>query len=188
MKRWAVGIVMACAAGIVGACMGAGVVQLSADTYRLSRADGGGRYPDAAAMKAAVVEDANAFASSRGKIAVEVATREETMRTGHLSTIDYDFKLVAPGEPAPAAAAAVPAVPTAPSAPAVALPAERGPAAVPAAGTAATVVPAAVVPSAGSEGKPDLYTELIKLDELRRRGILTDEEFQALKAKLIAGR
>ncbi len=38
------------------------------------------------------------------------------------------------------------------------------------------------------KSKPDLYAELIKLDELRKRRILTDEEFQALKATLIAGR
>jgi hypothetical protein len=32
----------------------------------------------------------------------------------------------------------------------------------------------------------DLYTELIKLDELRKRGILTEEEFQAEKKKVLS--
>jgi hypothetical protein len=31
----------------------------------------------------------------------------------------------------------------------------------------------------------DLYTELIKLDDLRKRGILTEEEFQAEKKKVL---
>lgn len=31
----------------------------------------------------------------------------------------------------------------------------------------------------------DLYTQLLKLDDLRKKGILTEEEFQALKAKVI---
>jgi hypothetical protein len=33
----------------------------------------------------------------------------------------------------------------------------------------------------------DLYTELTKLDDLRKKGILTDEEFQAQKKKLLNG-
>jgi hypothetical protein len=45
--------------------------------------------------------------------------------------------------------------------------------------------------AASRPGKPfqeqnDLYTELMKLDDLRKRGILTDEEFEAQKAKLLA--
>lgn len=31
----------------------------------------------------------------------------------------------------------------------------------------------------------DLYTELLKLDDLRKRGILTDEEFQSEKKKVL---
>ncbi|MXV08448.1 SHOCT domain-containing protein [Xanthomonas sp. LMG 9002] len=32
----------------------------------------------------------------------------------------------------------------------------------------------------------DLYTELLKLDDLRKKGLLTDAEFQAQKAKLLS--
>ncbi len=35
------------------------------------------------------------------------------------------------------------------------------------------------------KGKPDLYTELKKLKELRNEGILTEEEFQIQKKKLL---
>jgi hypothetical protein len=31
---------------------------------------------------------------------------------------------------------------------------------------------------------PDLYTELMKLDDLRKRGVITEEEFQAQKKRL----
>ena len=31
----------------------------------------------------------------------------------------------------------------------------------------------------------DLYTELMKLDDLRKKGILTEEEFEAEKKKLL---
>jgi hypothetical protein len=36
-----------------------------------------------------------------------------------------------------------------------------------------------------TESKPDLYDELKKLDELRKSGILTDEEFDVQKRKLL---
>ena len=32
----------------------------------------------------------------------------------------------------------------------------------------------------------ELYSELVKLDDLRKKGILTDEEFQAEKKKLLS--
>jgi hypothetical protein len=35
------------------------------------------------------------------------------------------------------------------------------------------------------EPNKDIYTELMKLDDLRERGLLTDEEFQAQKRKLL---
>jgi len=35
------------------------------------------------------------------------------------------------------------------------------------------------------DDKPDLYTELMKLDDLRDKGILTDEEFETQKKKLL---
>jgi hypothetical protein len=38
-----------------------------------------------------------------------------------------------------------------------------------------------------SEKKNDVYAELIKLDDLRKRGILTDAEFEIQKKKLLAG-
>ena len=39
----------------------------------------------------------------------------------------------------------------------------------------------------GSGKSSDVYTELLKLDDLRKRGIITDVEFQAQKAKLLSG-
>jgi hypothetical protein len=182
MKPWAVGVVLASVACLAAGCMSPGVVKVSADTYKLSRVDAGGAFPDAAAMRASVIDEANAFARSRGMIAVPVSMTEDTMRVGHLSTVDYEFRLAAPGEPAPTTAgpAAKPAAPAANP-----VEAAREPGIV-----ADQNKPAAVdAPSAGkADAKPDLYTELIKLDELRKRGILTEEEFQALKTKLIAGK
>ncbi|MFA5058760.1 MAG: SHOCT domain-containing protein [Opitutaceae bacterium] len=41
-------------------------------------------------------------------------------------------------------------------------------------------------PAAAPASTTDLYAELTKLDELRQKGILTDEEFQAQKKKVLA--
>lgn len=207
MRRKRLGVVVAstAAAFLVGACMsasmGTGLTQLSADTYRLSRIDAVGRYPDVAALKAAVIEEADAFARGQGKTAVPISSHEETMRAGHLSTVEYKFRLAATGEPTPAPTAPTPA--PVQRASGVAEPSDRGTAA-----TAQPAVPAVAVPSAAAtapapavagsaaqpatpgttEARPDLYHELIMLDDLRQRGILTDAEFQALKTKLLAGK
>jgi hypothetical protein len=36
--------------------------------------------------------------------------------------------------------------------------------------------------------RPDIYTELMKLDDLRKKGVITEDEFQAEKAKLLNGK
>ena len=44
---------------------------------------------------------------------------------------------------------------------------------------------AQATPSAPSTA-PDMYSELLKLDELHKKGILTDAEFQAQKSRVLA--
>ena len=192
---------VAAAAFLVGGCssipLSTGLTQLSSDSYRISRVDGVGQYPDAAALKAAVVDEADAFARTHGKVAVPISSHEETMRAGHLSTVDYEFRLVAPGEPVPKPGAAAPVAVVAgpkesttgsatPPVPTTTGPAPAAPAAAVPTTEAAPAVPAAA--AGRPEPKPDLYNELIMLDDLRKRGILTDAEFQALKTKLLAGK
>jgi hypothetical protein len=52
------------------------------------------------------------------------------------------------------------------------------------------VVPVVVAPAASAAPQhlstDELYTELVKLDDLRKKGILTDDEFQAEKKKLLS--
>lgn len=38
----------------------------------------------------------------------------------------------------------------------------------------------------GPSPKKDFYAELLKLDDLKKRGIITDAEFEALKKKLLS--
>ena len=37
-----------------------------------------------------------------------------------------------------------------------------------------------------TDKKPDLYTELTKLDDLRKKGLITDAEFESEKQKLLS--
>ena len=41
-------------------------------------------------------------------------------------------------------------------------------------------------PQSGSKNQSDLYAELVKLDDLRKRGIITEAEFDAQKRKLLS--
>ena len=43
-----------------------------------------------------------------------------------------------------------------------------------------------LVYASGKESGQDIYAELTKLDDLRNRGILSDEEFKVRKAKLLS--
>ena len=63
-------------------CQNPGIVQLSPDTYMLSRVDHGGVFGNASALKAGVISDANAFAASQGKIAIPLAMKETPMVVG----------------------------------------------------------------------------------------------------------
>ena len=47
------------------------------------------------------------------------------------------------------------------------------------------VVPGPPAPGPGPSGGPSIPEQLIQLDDLRRRGILTDQEFQSKKAELL---
>ncbi len=53
-------------------------------------------------------------------------------------------------------------------------------------GTIAVPVAAAAPAAPPRLSTDELYTELVKLDDLRKKGILTDDEFQAEKKKLLS--
>ena len=149
----------------LAACANSPVVEISPDTYIISRSDKGGIFGDAAAMKMDVIQEANAFATSRGKVAIPISAKEVPVGFGRLATIEYQFRLVDPDSPE-------------------------------AKSTALTKQPDEIIERRNEYGgsvtirhedddKPDLYSELMKLEDLRQRGILTDEEFEAQKKKLL---
>jgi len=145
-------------------CSTLGVVQLSSDTYMLSRVEGKEGNGDVAALRAAVVKDANDFAARKGKVAIPLSTYTSPAAPGHLASVEYQFKLLAKDDPEAKAATLTPAAEAA----------ER-----------TETFPGNPGIMGEAPKPPDLYAELIKLDDLRKKGIITDAEFESEKKKLL---
>jgi hypothetical protein len=133
-----------------------------------------------------LIRQADAFAERQGKVAVGIPQAGTLTGIDRGGVVEYRFRLVDKGSSAPQAA---PPAATAPPKEASAPKAEK-PAPV-----ESPAQPLKPVEPSPKEAKPvpapdkgrDLYSELLKLDDLRKRGILTEEEFQAQKKKLLEG-
>ena len=154
---------------IVG-CANPGIVKLSPDTYMLSREAHGGIFASASALKASVINDANAFAENQGKVAIPLSAKEKPMGSGpaQWASFEYQFRVVEKNDPEVRRTSLVP------RADLVIEKTER--------------ITTEVKSKDQADKSKDTYTELIKLDDLRKRGILTDAEFNAQKAKLLEGK
>ena len=147
------------------ACANAGVVQVAPDTYILSKQDNAGIFGNFARFKTEVIQEANDFAKAKGKVAIPGTMNETTAAPGRFATFQYQFRLVDANDPS----------------------AQR---------VTLTKQPDLLIESTNrttadvnvrtqSQSNTDLYAELLKLDDLRKRGILTDAEFEAQKKKLL---
>ena len=88
---------------LAGCAHNTGVVQLSADTYLISKSSAAGAFAKVPAMKAEVVQQAHEFAARQGK-AIEPVSLHDTFPTHGFPSVDYQFRLVdktnAPATPA----------------------------------------------------------------------------------------
>jgi hypothetical protein len=99
-------------------------------------------------MKAHVIADADAFAKSKGKVAIPISTHEEPLQVCRsFASFDYQFRLVDPDVPAAKSTILLPR-----------------PNVVVEQNERKTVD----VQTTNKTEKPDLYTELMKLDDLRK--------------------
>lgn len=143
------------------------IVQLSPDTYMITRISYAGIFASMGKLKTGVIQDANNFAKSREKLAIAISAQERPVGgPGRFPQFEYQFRLVDPH--------GVDAKST-------------------------TLVPRADVVIENNHNiqadirsrdetpkDQDLYGELMKLDDLRKKGILTDAEFEAQKQKLLS--
>lgn len=135
------------------------VVSMGDNTYAITREAGTTFSRDTEALKAQAKEDAAKFCATQGKQlqVVDILVHKPLITMGYVQA-KIIFKAVDARNPS--------------------LTSEPAPVAV---GEKPTPVVVSEKPATG-----DLYTELIKLDDLRKRGILTEEEFQAEKKKVLS--
>lgn len=147
-------------------CANPSIVPLSPDTYMLTRTDKGGIFGNPSAMKADVLREASEFATAQGKVAIPVSMRETPLVVGvRFASIEYQFRVVDKTDPEARRVSLVPR-------PDVVI--EK---------TEKSSID--IKTRDQTERQKDVYAELIKLDDLRKRGILSDAEFDAQKRKLL---
>lgn len=153
---------------VLAGCANPGIVQVSPETYLLSREDHGGIFGSASALKVGVISDANAFAAGQGKVAIPISAHETPVGVmGKWAKFEYQFRVVDKNDPEVRRTALVPRAD---------IVIEK------------TENISADVRTKDESAKPkDVYAELIKLDDLRKKGILTDAEFEMQKKKLLSG-
>jgi len=140
-------------------CSNPGVVQLSPDTYILYGVDKGGIFGNSARLKANVIREANAFAASMGKVAVPISSAETPMFPGHFATFEYQFRVISSEDPEYKRSGQF---------------IDRG-----------SKSSLGVTVKSERNDSENVYSELIKLEDLRQRKIITEVEFEAQKKKLL---
>jgi hypothetical protein len=142
------------------------IVPLGHDTYSLTRSAENGFARNTEKLKAQALEDAAAYCAKLHKELKVVSTSEDkpfVPLTGFASA-KVVFKALDANDPqlrSPVAEA------------------------MPEAVVQAAAVPAAVESAAPRTETDLLYKDLMNLDDLRKRGLLTEEEFQAKRKKLV---
>lgn len=145
-------------------CAASDIVPMGTDSYMIAQTSAGGIFKPMSSLKSEVIQRANRFADSKGRVAIPIASKESPAYPGHMPSFEYQFRLVEKSDPRASGGALVP----------------RANIVV----ENKTFEEPGIGGSKATEGK-DIYVELIKLDELRKKGIITDTEFQAQKERLL---
>lgn len=139
---------------------------ISPGVYMISRTSAAGSVMvNMAQLKADTIDAANKFAESKGKIAVVVSMRDERPIPG-FPLVEYQFRLVDPGAVGDSTVVL-----------------KKAPDTVIQRNDNVTIKSDQPI---SREPQADLYSELLKLEDLKKRGLLTEDEFQAQKRKILA--
>ena len=139
------------------------------DTYTLYKEDHAGVFGNATTLRAEVISEANIFAEGQGKIAIPIAAKSHftTGRPADWNTFEYQFRLLDKNDHTTARTHLIPG------------------------SDVVAYDTGKVVGAAGTETKSqpakstDVYDELTKLDELRKKGIINQDEFDAQKKRIL---
>jgi len=148
-------------------CKNPEIVPVSPDTYILYREDHAGIFGSFASLKAGVIQDANAFAAKIGKIAIPISTKEKPLGggPGQWASFEYQFRVVDKDDPETRRTSINPR-------PDFVVENKKN-------------ITADIKIKDQTDKPKDIYTELSKLDDLRKRGIITESEFETQKRKLL---
>ena len=154
------------------------IVQVTPDTYMIFKEDHKGIFGSLAKMKIGIIKQANEYAASQGKVLIPISCKEKPLGNGpaQWASFEYQFKLVPKDDPEAKRTALG-------SCPDVVVQSTQS--------VTADVTlrddkqGAEAGPGAAGDKSPDLYAELLKLDDLHKRDILTDAEFESEKRKLL---
>jgi hypothetical protein len=146
------------------------IVQLSPDTYLITKEDHGGIFGSLAKMKVKIIKQANGFAAKQGKIAIPLSSVERPLGHGpaQWASFEYQFRVVDKGDAEARRTSLTPR-----------------PEVVVAVDTTSRTPPAPV--SSSTVTKTDeIYNSLLKLDDLRKRGLITDAEYETQKKRILS--
>lgn len=143
------------------------VVRVSPDTYMVRIEDHGGIFAfNRGKMKSAAMQKANDFAESKGKVAIPVNLHEHPVGIlGDWAAVEYQFRVVSEDDPEARRTSLTP----------------RADVVI----EKTSNMRGNIVTKDASKGESDLYDQLIRLDDLRSKGILTNEEFIEQKKILL---
>ena len=150
----------------LGACTSSGVMPLGPDTYAI----GTSNEISAAWAKKSALKDAESFCQSKSKIVVPMNERTGSRVDSwgdKMSTYDFTFRCLAANDPDLTRAEM--------KGPPVDVNVDNN------------VDISSGVTSESTTPDYELFTELKKLDQLRKDGVLTEEEFQQQKRKVLDG-
>jgi len=167
MKKSTIVFSIILVSGLLSGCANPGIVQLSPDTYMLSKEDHAGIFGSMAKMKAEVIQQADTFAASKGKIAIPISSREKPVgvRPADWASFEYQFRIVDKNDPEARRTSLIP----------------RADVVV----EKTDKITVDVHTKDETDKHTDMYAELVKLDDLRKKGIITEAEFEAQKQKLL---
>lgn len=147
-----------------GTAKASDIVEVSPGVYMANAKNWAGMFGSAASSKAKVLKIANDFAKSKGMVAIPINLEVETAIPGsRMGGASYQFRLVSPDSPEARGSTYL----------------QRG------ADTITEVNVNSTDKTPRDTPRVDMYGELIKLDDLRKRGILSEAEFNAAKQKLL---
>ncbi|RZF53696.1 hypothetical protein EXE30_06890 [Acinetobacter halotolerans] len=84
---------------VLSACATAPVVPIGTNTYLISQTSAGGVFTNNSKLKSDVLLRANAFAESKGKVAIPVTSTAKSAIPGRMASFEYQFTLVDKNDP-----------------------------------------------------------------------------------------